>query len=135
MSKKCEECGGTFEPNKFTPYQKFCSKRCKEHRYTRLYRKTITRELRAAVIKLLGGVCVACDISDPLLLTIDHINNDRKNDTFQRRDKRALYRLIRDHPEQRKRFQLLCWNCNSLKQFYPDIFATRFPWLSSPLGS
>jgi len=134
--KVCIECGCDFVPSKFTPYQQYCSKGCKNRRYKRIKVPQLTEKRKQLVFDLLGGCCVACGTSDRLVLTVDHVNDDPENDGFQRRDKRALYRFILKNPEEgKKRYQLLCWNCNSLKQFHRADFLKRFPWLSRVLGS
>jgi len=84
-------------------------------------------ELRLKALKILGGKCVICGIDDPFLLTIDHVDGNWKEDPVQRRDKRGLYRFIVGNPEEaRRRFQVLCWNHNAMKYFYPKEFERRY---------
>lgn len=73
----------------------------------------------------MGRRCVRCGINHPL--TWDHINNDVKRTITGVR--RALY--LAEQPEMTRiiqtgrseRLQLLCHNCNHLKQFDPEEFA------------
>ena len=125
--KVCPVCGRKFVPDKFHPYQKFCSKRCKWRWYSRTKARVRYHELRLKALEVLGGKCVICGINDPFLLTIDHIDGNWREDPVQRRDKRGLYRFIVNNPEEaRRRYQVLCWNHNAMKYFYPEEFKRRY---------
>lgn len=50
----CERCGSTFEPNKMTPGQKYCSKRCGKNALAAKYRA----QRKAPVVP--PRVCVIC---------------------------------------------------------------------------
>jgi len=135
---KCKNCGKEFEPvDKRHPFQVFCCRKCKNKYYQNNYnrsggakRNRIRKRFEALAV--LGGKCVACGTADPLLLTFDHIANDWRNDGIRRHDKVGLCRWIIANPEKaRVRIQVLCWNDNSLKQFYPDEFKKRFPLVKS----
>jgi len=128
VMKTCITCGRTFVPDKFHPYQRFCSLRCKWRYHSGSERKKRRyHELRFKAIEALGGKCVICGTDDKYMLTIDHIDGDWRKDPFSRRNKRALYRhVLSDVENARKRFQVLCWNHNSMKALYPEIFAERY---------
>lgn len=72
-------------------------------------------KLKKRIIEKYGGECACCGETEIVFLTIDHI----KNDGAERRRKgelcgQKLYRWLR--PRKRmKRFQVLCWNCNTGK--------------------
>ncbi|MEM2938800.1 MAG: hypothetical protein QXU95_00795 [Candidatus Bathyarchaeia archaeon] len=128
VMRACIACGRTFVPDKFHPYQRFCSQQCKWRFHSGDGRKKkIYYELRFKAIESLGGRCVICGIDDKYMLTIDHIDNNWKKDPFSRRNKRALYRYVLNNAESaRKRFQVLCWNHNSMKALYPEVFTERY---------
>lgn len=126
--KMCIACGMTFVPDKFHPYQRFCSLQCKWRYHSGSERKKRRyHELRFKAIETLGGKCVICGTDDKYMLTIDMIDGDWTKDPFSRRNKRAPYRhILSDVENARKRFQVLCWNHNSMKALYPDVFAERY---------
>lgn len=128
VMKTCVACGKTFIPDKFHPYQRFCSRQCKWRWHSGNERKKKRyHELRLKAIEALGGKCAVCGLNDKYMLTIDHINGDWKKDPFSRRNKRALYRyILEDLESAKKRFQVLCWNHNSMKALYPEVFAEHY---------
>jgi len=70
------------------------------------------------VIEHYGGECCHCKEKDPIVLTVDHVNNDGKNhvDSKGRRiTGNQLYSEIikNNFPN---RFQILCCNCNQRKE-------------------
>lgn len=87
----------------------------------RLYKKK--------VLFLFGGRCNLCETTDYFSLCLDHINNDgnicRKNKVHCKGGDN-LSRQILKRPELQKLFQLLCWNCNMLKENYPEEYERRF---------
>lgn len=75
----------------------------------------LNAELRETVFKAYGGYkCACCGETEPLFLTIDHVNNDgaemRQNGTHSRGGTQ-FYQWLRKNnfPEG---FQVLCMNCN-----------------------
>ncbi len=89
-------------------------------KYNRIAKYSLDR-LRRKVYEAYGDKCVCCGESNPLFLTIDHINNDgaqhRRALNRRRRgsDTGAILRWARDnnYPDT---LQLLCWNCNCGRQ-------------------
>ena len=69
---------------------------------------------RQRVIKLLGGKCIICKISDKAVLQIDHIVPIRQNSN-QRMTLRRLYMAILRGDCSLKNFQILCANCHMKK--------------------
>jgi len=71
------------------------------------------RRVRAKVTAAYGGSCACCGESEPLFLTIDHVEN---NGAEERRrmgsggPHRLLLRLIRENYP--SGYRVLCWNCN-----------------------
>lgn len=62
-----------------------------------------------------GYVCACCGESDPIFLTIDHVNNDG-NAHRKEIGKRVIYYWLKDH-NYPPGFQILCWNCNRAKHY------------------
>ena len=130
----CKKCNKQFRPtSKFNPYQKFCSKTCRNVGYNtrRKLNPRFNRSLlRWQLINELGGKCAACGLNDSLVLTLDHINNDRKyRNTGREFNLTEIKRLLNNMLETKKRIQLLCWNHNALKQLHHETFNIRFPHL------
>lgn len=95
------------------------NKRCKlskECESCRNYRISIGRELKLLVVKEYGGLCVCCNENNPMFLTIDHINNDGKEEMTENGNNRvagwALYKRLKGLGYPKDRYQLLCYNCN-----------------------
>lgn len=77
--------------------------------------------MRLKVQEFFGNKCAECGNTDHRVLQLDHIKGggerERKNNKrFVRAEYR--YKLIQDNPEEmRRRFQLLCANCNWIKRW------------------
>lgn len=79
------------------------------------YYRTHYLKYRDLIFQVLGSVCVCCGEDEPLFLTVDHINGDgkhQKTKTGQRWGGWAVWRTIRAEAEPKKRFRILCFNCN-----------------------
>lgn len=132
--KICRECGESFTPDKFHPFQVYCTKLCKwrwheKHSKKRaLNRKKKFSERREKAIRALGGKCALCGIDDILVLTIDHING-RKDDPFGKRTGSVniplLNHIIKNPEKAKESYQVLCWNHNAMKFFYPKQYNER----------
>lgn len=78
-------------------------------------------KLKQDILDHYGVVCACCGESNPLFLTLDHINgggNKHRLTLFGRPQAgNAFYRKIRGmgYPDG---FQTLCWNCNMAKAHY-----------------
>ena len=69
-------------------------------------------KLRADVLALLGGVCIACGFSDPRALQVDHIAGGGEKER-RRIGNTGVYVKIRQQGTEG--YQLLCANCNMIK--------------------
>ena len=72
------------------------------------------KERKRKVISHYGGVCQCCGESNPIFLTIDHINNDgaeHRKDIMGRNSGAGTYQWLIKH-DFPPGFQVLCWNCN-----------------------
>ena len=66
-----------------------------------------------------GPVCKCCGENDPVVLTLDHVNNDGKRDRETQCGTGSVfyYRLKAKGWPQTPELQVLCWNCNMAKKF------------------
>ena len=69
--------------------------------------KAWSRRVKQITVDAYGGHCECCGEDRLVLLTMDHINNDGKQDRG-----RNIYRIAQQAGFPRDRFRLLCWNCN-----------------------
>jgi hypothetical protein len=74
------------------------------------------KNLRQDVINGYGAVCKLCNENNIEFLAIDHINNDGAYDRKNGLVGSALYRRLRKLNFPKDRYQLLCHNCNHLKE-------------------
>lgn len=89
------------------------------HREQIIAKLTATNNSRRRdIVAFFGGVCAHCPTTDPRVLQMDHINGGGAAE--RRAGRMTLYyrwRAIRDDPEAaRRKFQLLCANCNIIKR-------------------
>ncbi len=79
-----------------------------------------SEDLRLEMIAAYGGKCVHCGIKNPIVLALDHINDDG---TFERlpSGKRLsginFYSFLKKINWPKDRLQLLCYNCNFQKEY------------------
>lgn len=84
-----------------------------------VYQQSYHENNRAEVIENYGGKCKRCGIADQRVLVIDHILNDANIDISRSGRKlggKDLYSKIRKEGFPQDRYQLLCHNCNYLKE-------------------
>ena len=83
-------------------------------------RSTEWREAhRLKVIEFLGGKCNKCGNSNPIVLAIDHINDDGASDRKKYNKCNAKFlNDILNGVVGKDRVQLLCCNCNWEKEYY-----------------
>lgn len=77
-------------------------------------RKRYIRELRKNVIEGYGGKCVCCGNTYIPHLTIDHINNNGKEERLKYPGTQ-IYRRLRRENYSDPSYQILCFNCNWAK--------------------
>jgi hypothetical protein len=76
--------------------------------------KSRHRKNRDIVFIELGSKCMCCNETEPLFLTVDHINNDgAKHRRKIGKSGQAIYAWLIKYGIDKSRFQLLCFNCNS----------------------
>jgi hypothetical protein len=75
-------------------------------------------KLRADAIREYGGRCTCCGETNPVFLTIDHVNNDgaaHRKALGGSRGGLGTYMWLRRNGYPKEGFQLLCRNCNWAK--------------------
>lgn len=76
--------------------------------------KSIYQRVKEKVFEKYGGACTCCGETEPMFLTIDHVNNDGGGRNRKERGYAMYQKLIEmGYPDTR---QVLCWNCNVGKQ-------------------
>lgn len=111
--KVCQRCEGEKPASEFHTSHRTCDGLyvwCKDCRREQWAEEA--RRLRAAVVALLGGECVACGILDARLLDIDHKDGNGNLERQKGVKQVKLYRKILVEPSP---YQLLCCNCHRLK--------------------
>jgi hypothetical protein len=70
------------------------------------------KKLKAETLLAYGNKCNCCDETQPVFLTIDHVNNDGGG---RKREKGGLqfYSKLRKLGYPQDEYQLLCFNCNT----------------------
>jgi hypothetical protein len=68
---------------------------------------------RKRLIKEFGGKCIKCSYDNSIALDFDHVKNDGWSD--KKRHRKNVIFWVKQNPE---RFQLLCKNCNWIKEYH-----------------
>lgn len=137
---KCLKCGKDLNLKSVHLSElRFCSKYC-EHsynerkRYLRLNPKAKLikgksyEHARTEILALLGNRCSKCGYSDQRALQIDHKfgNGQEERRNFKNYNKYLNFVLL-EVKAGSNRYQLLCANCNRIKQFENNEFANSKP--------
>lgn len=93
-------------------------------------RKTI----RYRVIMAYGGKCHCCGIKEIALLTIDHMNNDGKQDREENGGRENFYRILYKLP-MRTDIKISCFNCNVGRSMNGNICPHKKPFDLSMVNS
>ena len=78
------------------------------------------KKIREELFKILGGEdwskCKKCGFKDHRAIIIEHIHDDGYLDNQRFTDDRARNYYYTKHPEEaKKKLQIFCWNCNTIK--------------------
>jgi len=86
------------------------------------------QEIKKECFNAYGGCfCSCCGVEDLIFLTLDHVNNDGNIDRkTNRKAGTNLYIFLRKHQyPDKKRYQVLCMNCQFSKQYNNGICPHR----------
>jgi len=72
-----------------------------------------TRGAKAEMIVAYGGECVCCGETNPLFLSLDHINGNGQDERKEHGRGRAFYQYLKSLGYPRDNYRLLCHNCNA----------------------
>lgn len=86
-------------------------------KYLEASRKRKSR-IRLEVIRKYGNKCRCCGETQIEFLTIDHILNDGALERHRRGGTSSIYIRLYSKPVDRRRYQVLCFNCNCSKGAY-----------------
>lgn len=78
---------------------------------------------RALIFEVLGDVCVRCGFSDKRALEVDHINGGGNLDRLSARTMDRYYARIIEVGK--SEYQILCANCNRIKEHEEGAFKRR----------
>ena len=73
---------------------------------------------RVETIKAYGGKCKCCGETEIKFLSIDHVNNNGKEDRKLHGGGTKFYFYLRRMGYPKKGYQILCYNCNFAKGHY-----------------
>jgi len=67
-------------------------------------------KIRSEVVLAYGGKCVCCEETEPIFLTIDHVDSRANGDRMR---SEQLYRSLKARCWPKDNYRLLCMNCNA----------------------
>jgi 5-methylcytosine-specific restriction endonuclease McrA len=77
-------------------------------------------KLKAEMVQAYGGKCQHCGVDDPIVLCLDHVNDDAHVEKEEfgvgARGGHKQYSRLKAEGWPQERFQLLCYNCNAVKE-------------------
>lgn len=100
------------KPESRKTIQRRWTKKAIERGYFKHYQRRKRKELRDAVLNLLGRSCRKCGFVDERALQVDHINGGGRQESL--RGHMTMYRKILQNPVG---YQVLCANCNWIKRY------------------
>ena len=121
--RNCNKCGHPKDPRDFGHKGRVCSS-CRREYNSNYYvknkldlneqSKTNIQELNTKIFDILGKSCMTCYETELEFLTVDHVDNDRK----QERDymSHVWKRDLIAGKVDASKYQVLCRNCNEAKQ-------------------
>lgn len=89
--------------------------------YRKYVWKTWNQKAKLDVVYNYGGKCRCCGETNLKFLTIDHIYNDGYKERIKQVGGSRIYAMLRRKNCPKKRYQLLCWNCNCGKRMNKGI--------------
>lgn len=109
---------GRYQNTIMTP-EKLDASRKAMRKYARKWRE----KNREAIFSIYGGKCNSCGESDPIVLDVDHVQDDGAAHRAEKGFGQLLMKDILNAGYCPERFQLLCKNCNWRKEHARRIAA------------
>ena len=110
--KIAEQISEVLVKNKFKKYT-IGNKQAKIVLYRKVCHKCYPKYLRSKIIKRLDGACKCCGENEPLFIQIDHIKGGGRRERKKFIDSSKYYEYLLTRPDLKKKYQLLCANCNA----------------------
>ena len=110
--KIAEQISEVLVKNKFKKHT-IGNKQAKIVLYRKVCHKCYPKYLRSKIIKRLDGACKCCGENEPLFLQIDHIKGGGSKERKKFIDSSQYYEFLLTRPDLKKKYQLLCANCNA----------------------
>jgi hypothetical protein len=103
----CGRCGKIpHEPDRTSCRRCLGASNAKAKRFFR----DVTGQYREAVLDHYGRECACCGESEPMFLTVDHVNNDGNEHRREVVPSQLTTWIVKNNFP--PGFQILCWNCN-----------------------
>lgn len=120
-SKICKKCntkiGNEWKTQNPIKTQEYSKRYYERHpKYNIPWGRQNRLDIREEMIKAYGGKCAHCGIDNPIVLDIDHIDNNGGEHRKQGMWGWKLYRWLRKNNYPKDNYQLLCRNCNWIKE-------------------
>jgi hypothetical protein len=108
-AKKCKNCG-------IDSKTIFCSKKCRKNFWNKndypLVRKKRIWDRKIEIIKILGGKCIICGVTDIRVLEINH--KDRSQKKIPPKRQYTWQRRLKEWSDNFDNLELLCANCHRI---------------------
>ena len=133
VSDLCQPCS-VAEYNERRPRKTKCEKKKsakewfkKNKKRLAIYGSEYREKIRLEMIAAYGGKCVKCGESDHIVLVLDHINDDAKEDKRLNNHSGGykMYMYLRRNNWPKGKHQLMCHNCNFKKEYFRRKNAVR----------
>lgn len=135
---RCKACEKKIKssPEKKEKRREYYAKRHKEmskspeqkeamRRASRKYARKSRDKTRSKVIEMYGGKCARCGESDPIVLDIDHVQDDGAEHRREMGFGNLLVSDVLKKGYRPDKFQMLCKNCNWRKEFARRIASRK----------
>jgi len=100
-------------------FQQYPDGRIRKHVCKACYGLKYRSSIRLEAILALGSKCACCGEDHPMFLCLDHISNDggEHRAQYTSSNNSLIYADARKEGWPEDKYQLLCYNCNSAKQY------------------
>lgn len=114
----CKICGKLLTASNTYPStfkrREYKCKNCRNN-VNKQHHKQYSIRIKKLVVEAYGGKCICCGETIQEFLSIDHINNNGKQDRLKYGSGTSFYVRLKHKNFPKKEYQLLCMNCNFAK--------------------